>query len=150
MAPGCLMPHSQVLSNNSYPEPNQSNSLFDTYFFKVHSNIVLPSTPRPPQRSLSCRFMIGTFNFYFQTCKLVNLTVGYKIIFDAKCISRFDFIDDNSLVIIQIVYIKQTCTYIPSSSLSDDETSIFLILVPSFLQLLRVLQKSKTHMIYKT
>ena len=28
----------------------------DTYLFKVHSNIVLPSTPRPPQRSLSCRF----------------------------------------------------------------------------------------------
>ena len=27
----------------------------DTYLFKVHSNIVLPSTPRPPQRSLSCR-----------------------------------------------------------------------------------------------
>ena len=29
---------------------------FDTYLFKVHSDIVLPSTPRSPQRSLSCRF----------------------------------------------------------------------------------------------
>ena len=28
----------------------------DTYLFKVHSNIVLASTPRPPQRCLSCRF----------------------------------------------------------------------------------------------
>ena len=27
-----------------------------TYFFKVQSNIVLPSTPRSPQKSLSCRF----------------------------------------------------------------------------------------------
>ena len=28
----------------------------DTHLFKVHSNTLLPSTPRPPQRSLSCRF----------------------------------------------------------------------------------------------
>ena len=28
----------------------------DTYLFKVHSNIVLLSMPRPPHRSLSCRF----------------------------------------------------------------------------------------------
>ena len=31
------MPHSQGLSSNPYPGPNQSN----TYFFKIHSNIVL-------------------------------------------------------------------------------------------------------------
>ena len=43
---GGSMPHSQGLSNNSYPEPNPR---IDTYLFKVHSNIVLPSTPRPPQ-----------------------------------------------------------------------------------------------------
>ena len=28
----------------------------DTYLFKVHSKIVLPSTPRPTQNSLSCWF----------------------------------------------------------------------------------------------
>ena len=33
----------------------------DTNLFKVHSNIVLPSTPRPPQRSLSCRFTCKNF-----------------------------------------------------------------------------------------
>ena len=33
MEPEGSMPHSQGLSNNSYPEPNQ---------FKVHSNIALP------------------------------------------------------------------------------------------------------------
>ena len=40
MKPGGLMPHSQGLSNNPYPEPNQPNY--------PHSNIILPSTPRPP------------------------------------------------------------------------------------------------------
>ena len=40
------MPHSQGLSNNPYPEQNQPNSSYDTYFFKIHSNIVLPSMPR--------------------------------------------------------------------------------------------------------
>ena len=34
------MPHSQGLSNNPYPEPNQSNS---SYFFKVHSNMAMSS-----------------------------------------------------------------------------------------------------------
>ena len=43
MEPGGSMPHSQGLSKNPYPEPNQPNS----YFLKIHSNIVLPSTPRP-------------------------------------------------------------------------------------------------------
>ena len=41
------MPHLQELSINSYPEPNQQIPCIDIYFFKVHSNIVLPSTPRP-------------------------------------------------------------------------------------------------------
>jgi hypothetical protein len=41
------MPHSQGPSK--IPILNQINSIpsIDTYFFKVHSNIVLPSTPRP-------------------------------------------------------------------------------------------------------
>ena len=40
MEPVGSMPHSQVLSNNSYPDPNQPISPHDTYVFKVHSNIV--------------------------------------------------------------------------------------------------------------
>ena len=55
MGPGGLMPHSQGLSNNLYPEPYQSNS---SYFFEIHSNIVLPSTPRLSWRSISCRFSL--------------------------------------------------------------------------------------------
>jgi hypothetical protein len=40
MEPGGSMPHSQRLSNNPYPEPNQPITRIDTYLFKVHSNIV--------------------------------------------------------------------------------------------------------------
>ena len=47
MKPGGSIPHSQGLSNNPYPEPNQHNSSYDTYFSKIHSKIVLPFTPRP-------------------------------------------------------------------------------------------------------
>ena len=49
------MPLSQGLSNNPYSEPNHPVPRIDTYFFKFHSNIVLPSTPRPSLRSISCR-----------------------------------------------------------------------------------------------
>ena len=45
MNPGGSMSHSQGLSNNPYPEPNQPIPRIDTYFFKIHPNIVLPSTP---------------------------------------------------------------------------------------------------------
>ena len=49
MEPGGSMPHSQGLFDNTYTKPNQPNSpRNDTYLFKVHSNIVLLSTHRPP------------------------------------------------------------------------------------------------------
>jgi hypothetical protein len=38
--------HSPGLSNNPYPEPNQTIPCIDTYFFKIRSNIVLLATPR--------------------------------------------------------------------------------------------------------
>ena len=47
MEPGGSMPHSQELSNNPYPVPINPIPRIDTYLFKVNSNIVLPSTPRP-------------------------------------------------------------------------------------------------------
>jgi hypothetical protein len=47
----------------------------DTYFLKFHSNIVLPSTPRPPKCSLSCwftcKYFKGTPTFFhsgYMTC----------------------------------------------------------------------------------
>ena len=39
MEHGGSMPHSQGLSNNSYPEPNQPITRIDINLFKVHSNI---------------------------------------------------------------------------------------------------------------
>ena len=47
MKPGGSIPHSQGLSNNPYPEPNNPTPRIDTYFCKIHSNIVLASMPRP-------------------------------------------------------------------------------------------------------
>jgi hypothetical protein len=41
------MPHSQGFSKNPYSHINTYFPRIDTYFFEVHSNIVLPSTPRP-------------------------------------------------------------------------------------------------------
>jgi hypothetical protein len=41
------MSHSQGLSSTSYPDPNQPNGSYYTYFFKVLSNIVLASPPKP-------------------------------------------------------------------------------------------------------
>ena len=43
MEPGGSMSHSQGLSNNPYPEPNQPNSRINTYLAKIHSNIVIPT-----------------------------------------------------------------------------------------------------------
>ena len=43
MEPGGSMPHPQGPSNNPYPEQNQPTPRIDTYFFKIYSNIVLPS-----------------------------------------------------------------------------------------------------------
>jgi hypothetical protein len=48
MEPGGSMQHLQGLSNNPYPESNNPIPRTDTYLFKVHPNIVLPPTPRPP------------------------------------------------------------------------------------------------------
>ena len=49
MEPGGSMLHSQGLSNNPMPSRINTIPLTDPYFFKVHSNIFLPSTPRPIQ-----------------------------------------------------------------------------------------------------
>ena len=44
MEPRGLMPHLQGLTNNPYPQPNQPYPCIDTYFFKIHSNIVFLSS----------------------------------------------------------------------------------------------------------
>ena len=74
------MPHPQRLSNNPYPEPNQSNSLYWHLFFMIHSEIVLLSMPMPPWRSLTCRFTCLKFeststfsHFGYMPCPSKNL-----------------------------------------------------------------------------
>jgi hypothetical protein len=42
MEPGDSILRSHELSTNPHPESNQSKSWFDTYFFKIHSNIAFP------------------------------------------------------------------------------------------------------------
>ena len=49
MEPGDPMPYSQELSNSPYSQSNQPNS---SHFLKIHSNIVLTSTPRPSPKGL--------------------------------------------------------------------------------------------------
>ena len=59
----------------------------DTYLFKIHSNIVLPSTPWPFYRSLSCRCIddilkallpssiLATWNAYLNLLYLITLDI---------------------------------------------------------------------------
>ena len=47
MEPRGSMLHSQGLPSNPYPSRINPIPHIDTYFFKIQSNIILPSTPRP-------------------------------------------------------------------------------------------------------
>ena len=44
MVTGGSLPNIQGLANNPYPQPSRP---IDNYFLKIHSNIFLPSKPRP-------------------------------------------------------------------------------------------------------
>ena len=46
MESGDSMPYSQVLSNNSYADPNHPIPRIANHFSKIHSNIVLQSTQK--------------------------------------------------------------------------------------------------------
>ena len=50
------LPHSQVPTICPSPEPDQSSPCPRTHFLKTHLNIILPSTPRSSNWSLSLRF----------------------------------------------------------------------------------------------
>jgi len=53
MEPEGSLPRLQVPATSLYHEPNQINP---SHFLKIHINIILPSTPSPPKRSLSLRY----------------------------------------------------------------------------------------------
>jgi len=50
------LPHSQVPATCLYPEPARSNPYTTSHFLKIYLNIILPSTPGSPKRSLSLKF----------------------------------------------------------------------------------------------
>jgi hypothetical protein len=56
MEPEVSSPHSQAPATCPYPEPANSVVIPTSHFLKIHSNIILPSKPGSPQRSLSLRF----------------------------------------------------------------------------------------------
>ena len=68
MEPGGSMPLSQELSNIHILSRINPIPRIDTYLFKVHSNIVLPSTPRP-----SFDIVIGAYMSGIQDVKGSNL-----------------------------------------------------------------------------
>ena len=56
MEPEGSSPHSQAPATCPYPEPAQSSPHTQSHLLKVHPNIILPSTPGSPQRSLPLGF----------------------------------------------------------------------------------------------
>ena len=56
MEPESSLPHSQVPATCPFLEPVRSSPYPHRYFLKIHLNVILPSTPVSPKRSLSLRF----------------------------------------------------------------------------------------------
>ena len=81
MKPKGSMAHSQGPSNNPCPGPNQPNS---SYSFKVHSNIVLPSTPRTLWDLVTVlKVMILQKRVTGETLVIENDLVGWNLV--SKC-----------------------------------------------------------------
>ena len=56
MEPEGSLPHSQASATRPYPGLAQTSPHTANHLLQIHHNIIHPSTPRTPQRSLSLRF----------------------------------------------------------------------------------------------
>ena len=98
MEPESLMSHSQGLSSN--PILNQINPIprIDTYLFKINSNIVLPSTPKPSfpagvpvkiVKAFLYSSILATRHAYRSVLDLITLTIlgeCYKLSFKTELV----------------------------------------------------------------
>jgi len=61
MQPEGSLSCSQNPATSPYPDPDASSPHFPSYFPKIHSNIILPSTPRFSESSFPFRFSNQNF-----------------------------------------------------------------------------------------
>jgi len=70
--PEFSLPYSQEPANGSCPEPDESSPQLPTFFPKIHSNIIMPSTPRSSSGVFpSGSPTIKTFNYILSNAKLI-------------------------------------------------------------------------------
>jgi hypothetical protein len=99
-----VLPHSQVPATCLYPEPAQSSP----YPHVPHLNIILPSTPGPPQWYLSLRFLHQ---------KLVQAS---PLPIRAKCPAYLIILD------LPLIYIVKVANYLQLSTLCGTITNIYI------------------------
>jgi len=95
MEPEISLPHSQVPSTSSYPEPDQSSPSPSSYFLKIDLNVILLSTPGSSKWSVSLRF---THKNPVRTCPLpIHATFSVHLI-PVDLITRIIFGEDYRLL----------------------------------------------------
>ena len=73
MVPGGSTPLSKGLSSNSYSKPKLPNRCFHTYFFKIHSTIVLQPMRSPSWRAVSSRLTVQILKALLYYSVLANV-----------------------------------------------------------------------------
>jgi hypothetical protein len=79
MEPESLLPYSQEPAIGLYPKPGESNPHSQTYFPKIHFNIILPSTPRSSEWSLPSRLANQNFVRIFRLPEDLFLNINGRL-----------------------------------------------------------------------